>query len=80
MDDFDSTKLFIFLLIQIWECALNLFIVELLHECLLDICHLYSLGATYLAQHVRVIIPPASLIHDTIYLTDTQAWLMFLNE
>jgi hypothetical protein len=39
-----------FWLIQIWECALNRFTVELVHECMLDVCHLQDLGAMY-AEH-----------------------------
>ena len=37
VDKFDPTKLAIFGLDKIWECALNWFIMELLHECLLEI-------------------------------------------
>ena len=47
MDNFDSIKLSIFGLIQIWECALNWFIVEPIDEAKLDICHLRGLGLAY---------------------------------
>ena len=47
MDDFDSTKLTIFGLIQIWECALNWFTMKSAHKPKFDICHLYGLG-----QHI----------------------------
>ena len=49
----DRTKLFYFVfgLIQIWECALNLFILEPVHKHLLDVCHLHGLGAAYL-RHI----------------------------
>jgi hypothetical protein len=33
--------------IQIWECALNCFIMEPVQERMLDISHLCSLGTTY---------------------------------
>ena len=56
MDNFDSTKLAIFLLIQIWEGALNWFIVDPIHEQKLDMCHQYDLGATY-PKHVLLLIP-----------------------
>ena len=59
MDKYDSTKLAIFGLIQIWECALDWFTVELVHERLLDICHLRSLGATY-PKHVLYWSPCAN--------------------
>ena len=51
VDNFDSTKLVIFGLIQIRECALNWFLVESVHKLKLDICHLCGLGATY-PKHV----------------------------
>ena len=51
MGIFDSTELAIFGLIQIWEYALNWFIVESVHEPKLDICYLCGLGATY-PKHV----------------------------
>ena len=38
VDNYDSTKLVVFGLLQIWECALNWFTVEPLHECFFDIC------------------------------------------
>ena len=41
--------------IQIWECAHKWFIVESVHERLLDICHLRSLGTTCL-EHVFVVV------------------------
>ena len=44
MDSFDSKKLSIVGLIQICGCALNWFIVELFHGCVLDICHLHDLA------------------------------------
>ena len=44
VNNFDSTKLVNFGIIQIWECALNWFTVEPVRERLLDICHLYGLG------------------------------------
>ena len=47
MDHFDLTKLVVFGLIQIWECALNWVTVEPVHEHLLDICQLHSLGTTF---------------------------------
>ena len=53
MNHFDWTKLAIFGLIQIWECALNWIIVELVHKHLLDNCHLHDLGATYPWQVFR---------------------------
>ena len=56
VDNFDSTKLVIFGLIQIWECALNWFTMEPVHEPKLDICHLCGLGATY-PKHVFLLIP-----------------------
>ena len=55
VDKFDSTKLVILGLVQIWECALNWFIVELVYKRLVDIFHLCSLEATYL-KHVFVLI------------------------
>ena len=55
VDNFDSTKLSIFGLIQALECSLDWFIMELVHQCLLDICHLYGLGAIYL-KHVFLFI------------------------
>ena len=51
VDNFDLTELVIFGLIQIWDCALNGFILEPLHECLVDICDLRGLKATY-PKHV----------------------------
>ena len=51
VDNFDSAKLVIFGLIQIWECALNWFTMELVHKPKLDICHLCGLGALY-PKHV----------------------------
>ena len=48
VDNFDSTEfLAIIGLIQIRRCALNCFIVELVHGRKLDICHLHGLGAIY---------------------------------
>ena len=47
VNNFDSTKLTIFELIQDWRCVLNRFTMELVHEPKLDICHLRGLGATY---------------------------------
>ena len=41
VDTFDSTWLIIFELFQIWECALNNFTVELIHEPKVDICQLH---------------------------------------
>ena len=51
-----STKLDVFKLIQIRECALSRFIVELVHERLLDICHLRPLGTSY-PKYVLLLIP-----------------------
>ena len=51
VNNFDSTKLSIFGLIQIWECALNRCTIEPVHKPILDTCHLYILGATY-PKHV----------------------------
>ena len=48
VDNFDSTQLDIFELIQIWECALNWFTMKPNYEPKLDICHLHGLGATCL--------------------------------
>ena len=45
VDSFDLTKSIIYGLIQTRECALNWFIMESVHEHLLDICHLRNLGA-----------------------------------
>ena len=56
VDNFVSTKLSISGSIQIWECALNKFNMDLVHESKLDICHLCGLGATYL-EHFFVSIP-----------------------
>ena len=42
------TNLDIFGFIKIWECSLHYFIVKLVHECLLSICHLRGLRATCL--------------------------------
>ena len=53
MDHLEPTESVSFLLIQIWECALNSFIVELIHKRILGICHLFSLGATN-PKHVLV--------------------------
>ena len=47
VDHFDLTKLAIFRLLQIWQCALNWFIMELVHKPKFDTCHLHGLGATY---------------------------------
>ena len=44
VDYFDSIELVLFGIIQIWECALNWFTMELVHDHLLDICHLCGLG------------------------------------
>ena len=30
-----------------WECALNRFTMELVHECLFDSCHLRGLGVIH---------------------------------
>ena len=46
-----SITLDVFRLIQIWECALNWFIVEPIHKCLLNTSHLHGSGATY-PKHV----------------------------
>ena len=48
VNHFDSTKLAILGLIQIWECALGWFVMEPIHEPKLDICQLRNLRATYL--------------------------------
>ena len=47
LDANDSIELVIFGYIQIWGCAFHKFRVELIHECLLDICHLCNLGVAY---------------------------------
>ena len=47
VDNFDSIKLAIFGSIQIWECALNLFTMELVHGPKLHIFHLCGLGVVY---------------------------------
>jgi len=46
--NFDSTKSVIFLSIQIWECALNYFTMEPVHELKLGICHLHNSEAACL--------------------------------
>ena len=43
VDNFDSTKLLVNGLIQRRECVFNWFTLELLHKCMLDICHLCGL-------------------------------------
>ena len=47
VDNFDSIKLTKFEITHIWECVLKWFIMESVHERLLDICRLRSLRATY---------------------------------
>ena len=47
VDNCDSTNIVSFGLIQLWKCVPNWFIVQPIHKCLLDICHLYILGAAY---------------------------------
>ena len=61
LNNFDSQELAIFGLIQIWECALNWFIMEPVHEPKLDICHVHDLGATY-PKHVFSSIPYVQMI------------------
>jgi hypothetical protein len=60
-DSFDSTYLAKFGLIQIWECALNWFTMELIHKLKLDIYHLHSLGATY-PKNVFIVDPYVQMI------------------
>ena len=61
VDIFYSKKLAIFGLIEIWECALNWFTMELVHELKLDIFHLCGLGATY-PKHVFSVDPYVLMI------------------
>jgi hypothetical protein len=49
------------MLIHIWECALNWFTMEPVHEPKLDICHLRSFGATY-PKHVFNVGPYVQMI------------------
>jgi hypothetical protein len=51
-----NNKVIYFLLIEIWECALSYFIVQLVCKDMLDICHVHDLGATY-PKHVFSLIP-----------------------
>ena len=51
VENFGSTKFVIFGLNQIWECALNWFAMEPVHEPKLDICHFCGLGVAY-PKHV----------------------------
>ena len=59
-------------LIQIWECVLNQFIMEPVHEPKLDICCLHGLGAPY-PEHTFFVDPYMQMIPNQFEnLHDTQ--------
>ena len=53
MDNFDSTKVSFFGLVQTLECALYWFAMEPIHKPKLYNCHLHGVGVTY-PKHVLV--------------------------
>jgi hypothetical protein len=58
VDNFDTTKLVNFGIIQIWERALNWFIMEPVRERLLDICHLCGLGGNMISSTCFLLLIP----------------------
>ena len=50
VDNFDSLELVNYGIIQIRECALNWFMMKLVHKRMLDICRLSWSRATYLVH------------------------------
>ena len=50
VDKFDPMKLVIFVVIRVWECALDWFTMAPVYKCLLDICRFKVQG-----QHILII-------------------------